>query len=162
MVVKISTEGLVVTTQRESLPSLDELLACCGWPLVAEANLRRLHRELAVHNPDCVLFWLDELTSVAPTAQLVAWLRQRGARPYRVAVAYQLEHAAEAELRSAGAHSFLPISGDVTSAVAGALWPMLESAVRTASKPVGNMISLSAGDVRQATAEVSSDAVHPP
>ena len=133
MVAKRSADGIVVTTRAESTPALDELMACCEWPLVTGTNARRLHDEQALHDPECVLFWLDDWSGVAMAAKLMSWLRERGARPFRIAVAYELEHHAEPALRSAGAHGYVPIEGDVTRAATGALWPLVDDVLRRAS-----------------------------
>src|SRR5262245_49201291 len=98
MVVKLSSGGLIATTRAKVTPPLKELVGSCGWPLLLEASPRRMHRELSVHSPECVLFWLDELQAVAATAQLIAWSRHRGARPFRVAVAYRMTDDVESVL----------------------------------------------------------------
>jgi hypothetical protein len=134
MVAKHTAPGLIATTRTDATPPLEELVACCGWPLVLEAGPRRMLRELALHRPECVLFWTDDWCDVAPTAELIAWSRRRGHRPFRVAVAYQLAREAEAVFRAAGAHSFLPISGRPGAAVAAALGQLVAGAVPAAAE----------------------------
>jgi hypothetical protein len=121
MVQKRMIQGLIATTRGDVTPPLDELVRSCGWPLVLDATPRQLALELAHHEPQCLLFWLEERKNVTRLAQLVAWARQRGARPLRVAVAYQLDADVEAVLREAGAHGFLPIEGRSTQRVPEAL-----------------------------------------
>lgn len=121
MVQKRSTQGLIATARADVTPPLDELVRNCGWPLLLDATPRQLALELAHHEPQCLLFWLEERKNVARLAQLVAWARERGARPLRVAVAYQLGGDVEAVLREAGAHGFLPIEGRSTRRVPEAL-----------------------------------------
>jgi hypothetical protein len=121
MVQKRTTQGLIATTRADVTPPLDELVRDCGWPLVLDATPRQLALELAHHEPQCLLFWLEERKNVARLAQLVDWARQRGTRPLRVAVAYQLGADVEATLREAGAHGFLPIEGRSTRRVPEAL-----------------------------------------
>jgi hypothetical protein len=121
MVQKRSTQGLIATARADVTPPLDELVRNCGWPLVLDATPRQLALELAHDEPQCLLFWLEEQKNVARLAQLVAWARQRSARPLRVAVAYQLGADVEATLREAGAHGFLPIDGRSTRRVPEAL-----------------------------------------
>ena len=125
MVTKYSPTGLIATTGARCTPPLDEMVRSCGWPLVLESSPRLLARELALHNPECVLFWLEDQQSIAPTARLVEWSRQRGSRPLRVAVAYRMEADVEAVFRAAGAHGFLPVTVRSTRLVIDALRPML-------------------------------------
>ena len=68
MVSKHTTAGLIATTRVDVSSALDELATLCDWPLLLGANPRRLAREMALHNPECVLFWLDECQAVMPTA----------------------------------------------------------------------------------------------
>lgn len=131
MIKTISPAGLIATTRASATPQLDEVANCCGWPLVLEASPRRLARELSLHDPECVLFWLDDRHAIASTARLVEWSRQRGSRPYRVAVAFRLESDVEAVFREAGAHAFLPIAGRSGRAVADALRPLLAKPIRS-------------------------------
>jgi len=161
MVVKISPRALIATTRLAATPSLDDLVCCCGWPLVLEANPRRLQRELALHRPECVVFWLDEVQDVGPTAQLIAWSRHRGARPYRVAVAYRMTGDVESVLRSAGAHSFLPLAGQPGAHVAAALERLLEESVRTAQAVATNP-TLAPTSGGHAALEMPAESVRPP
>src|ERR671921_686146 len=101
MVSKNSPAGLIAATRADVSQPLDDLVASCGWPLVLEARPRRLARELSLHNPKCLLFWLDDRQSIAATVRLVAWSRDRGHRPYRVAVAYRMPADVEAVFRAA-------------------------------------------------------------
>ncbi len=118
MVKKHSPLGLIATTSADVTPPLDDVVRCCGWPLVLEANPRRLARELALHNPECVLFWLEQRQNMSTLARLIGWSRERGARPYRMAVAYHIEADVEAVFRAAGVHSFLPIADRSAAAIA--------------------------------------------
>jgi hypothetical protein len=126
MVQQRLSQGLIATTRANVTPPLEELVRSCGWPLVLEATPRQLALELAHHEPQCLLFWLEEQKNVARLAQLVAWARERGARPLRVAVAYRMEADVEAVLREAGAHGFLPIDGRSTRRVPEALQALVE------------------------------------
>ena len=129
MVVETQCNGLIATTHGESSPSLDELQDCCGWPVLWDVTTRQLQQELEFRCPRCVLFWLEDGHGLATTARLIAWLRERGNRPFRIAAAYRLDAAAEATLRAAGAHSFLPIADDVAATVSAALQPLVASGV---------------------------------
>jgi len=93
MVKQHSPLGLIATARADVTPPLDDVVRCCGWPLVLAANPRRLARELSLYNPECVLFWLEELQNVPALARLIGWSRDRGARPYRMTVAYRLNAA---------------------------------------------------------------------
>ncbi len=132
MVKKHSPLGLIATTRADVTPPLDDVVNCCGWPLLLEASPRSLARELSLHHPACVLFWLDDRNGLAPMARLVEWSRDRGRRPYRVAVAFRLEPDVEAAFRAAGAHTFLPIAGRSGMAVADALRPLFTEPIRAA------------------------------
>ena len=134
MVVETTCNGMIATTHAKTSPPLDELQDCCGWPVLWNANARRLQQELAMRCPACVLFWLEDGQGLAATARLIAWLRERGARPYRVAAAYQLDDEAEAALRAAGAHSFLPIVDNVADTVNAALLPLFAESVHPTGK----------------------------
>ncbi len=133
MVKKHLPIGLIATTRADLTPLLDDVVHCCGWPLLLEASPRRLARELSLYDPECVLFWLDDRQGLAPTARLVEWSRQRGARPYRLAVAFRLDSEIEAVLRAAGAHTFLSIADRSAVSVADALRPLFAAAVRPAA-----------------------------
>jgi hypothetical protein len=162
MVTNNFAEGLIATTCADASPPLDELAVHCGWPLLVAANPRRLGRELSLRNPACVLFWLEDRHSVDATAQLVAWSRKRGARPYRVAVAFRMGAEVEAVLRAAGAHSFLPITDRSARSVAAALWPLLKEPAATVAQSVGSSASWTNTIEPVATAEIPSDLVRPP
>ena len=129
MVVRSTCNGLIATTHAEPSPSLDELQDCCGWPVLWGATTRQLQQELQLRCPTCVLFWLEDGHGLGSTARLISWLRERGNRPFRIAAAYQLDAAAEATLREAGAHSFLPIADDVAATVSAALQPLVAAGV---------------------------------
>jgi hypothetical protein len=162
MVTHNFAAGLIATTRADVSPPLNELVDHCGWPLLVAANPRRLGRELSLHNPACVLFWLEDRHSVEATAQLVAWSRNRGARPYRVAVAFRMEAEVEEVLRAAGAHSFLPITGRSARSVADALWPLLKEPAASAAESVGSSASWKNIAEPAATVEMPSDLVRPP
>jgi hypothetical protein len=133
MVKKHSPLGLIATTRADVTPPLDDAVRCCGWPLLLAASPRRLAQEFSVHNPECVLFWLEERQNMPTLARLIDWSRERGARPYRMAVAYQMDADVEAVFRAAGVHAFLPIDGGTSTAVADALRPLLAESARTAA-----------------------------
>ncbi len=131
MVASDPAPGLIATVQAAATPILDDVAASCGWPVLLEATPRRVQRELAATNPECVLFWLDDLLAIDATARLIAWARQRGARPLRMAAALDASDAVESALRAAGAHSFLSVSSRTAGAIAAALSPLLAGAART-------------------------------
>jgi hypothetical protein len=151
MVAKRTAPGLIATTRADATPPLEELVACCGWPLLLEAGPRRLLRELALRRPECLLFWTDDWYDVGPTAELITWSRRRGNRPFRVAVAYELTSEAEAVFRAAGAHSFLAVTGRPGTAIAEALGQLVASAAPAVA--VGELVG---------PAEFASELVRPP
>lgn len=130
MIANDPPAGLIATVRESTTPTLDGVASCCGWPVLVEATPRRLDRELSAANPECVLFWLDDVDAVDATVRLVAWARQRSARPLRVVAALDANAAVESALRSAGAHGFLPVNGQSASLIAEALSPLLAGAVR--------------------------------
>jgi hypothetical protein len=162
MVAKISHHGLIVSTQSNMSLTVEELAAGCGWPALVGANARMLTRELSTGMPACVLFWLDDLRNVASTAGLIHWLRDRYADPYRVAVACNLASDAEAALRAAGAHSYLPISDDSTTSVMESLRPLFDAIALGLETPVAPSISLAANSGYVAQSQYPSDLVQPP
>lgn len=162
MVVKYSPRGLIATTRSRTSPPLEDLVGWCGWPLVLGANPRQMQRELSLHNPECVLFWVDEQRAIKSTAQLITWSRQRGARPYRVAVAYRMSSDVEPVLRAAGAHSFLPLAGSSGALVATALDHLLEESVRAKNFVAIKSSIAPLGDEQVATIEMSVESVRPP
>jgi hypothetical protein len=162
MVAKISQRGLIVSTRTKTSPTLEELAAGSGWPALVGANARTLMRELSAARPACVLFWLDDLRNVASTAGLIHWLRDRYADPYRVAVACNLASNAEAALRAAGAHSYLPISHDSTTSVMESLRPLFDAIALGLETPVAPSISPAANSGYVAQSKYPSDLVQPP
>jgi hypothetical protein len=163
MVAMNTFDGLIVTTREEASAPLAELSAACGWPTLWEANARGLLREMSLQIPSCVLFWLDDWDSVAATARLIEWLRERNAGPFRVAVACNVEAGAEAMLRAAGAHSVLPVNGQSGAAIARALGPLVQSAARREAAIVADSILPLATDDRVLGAQsFPSDLARPP
>jgi hypothetical protein len=125
MVVGITREGLIVTASGSLSEPLDELASHCDWPVLFGPSDRVLLEQIESTNPTCLVFWLELRRHLAPTARQIGRLRDRGPRPYRVAIAHRLERDVEALLRAAGVHSYLSTSGDVDSLVADALLPLL-------------------------------------
>ena len=121
-----------------------------------------MQRELALNNPECVLFWLDEREAVAATAHLIAWSRHRGARPYRVAVAYHMPADIEPVLRAAGAHSFLPMDGQSGSLVAAALEQLLKESVRTLTTNATNSSFTPTAAEQVQTLDMPTEPARPP
>lgn len=122
--------GLIVSTSAHCSAPLDDLIACCDWPVLLAANARRLQQVFDRQLHDCVLFWLEARQQVTPTAKLVEWMRERQRETYRVAVAYRLDCDVEAALRTAGVHCYLPACGDIIGLVEDALWSMLDGEYR--------------------------------
>jgi hypothetical protein len=133
MVASDPSPGLIATVLAAATPTLDDVAASCGWPVLLEASPRRIQRELSALNPECILFWLDDVLAIDATARLIAWSRQRGARPLRVAAALDPDDAVEAVLRAAGAHGFLSVSQQSAAMVAHALSPLLTEAEPSAA-----------------------------
>ncbi len=126
MVTDTPAPGLIASTDSHRTAALDELIACCAWPALLAADAARLNRELGLKNPQWLLLWLENHEQIAPTLKLMTWLRERGPRPYRIAVARRLEHDVEALFRGAGVHFFLPAIGEMRATVDDALWPLVK------------------------------------
>jgi len=125
MVLEITRRGLIVTPARRTSDLLEELISQVDWPVLLQPSVRLLLQQVEVTAPHCLLFWLDETHDIDHVLQLIARLRDRGSRPFRVAVAHQLEPAVEPTIRAAGVHSVLSLSGSVTALVQDALLPLL-------------------------------------
>ncbi len=162
MVANISPNGLIVSTQFETLPALEEVATRCGWPTLLGANARMLLNELSLQVPACVLFWLDDLQNVGSTARLIVWLRERNANPYRLAVACNLADDAEAALRAAGAHSVVPIHGGSGDDAIESLRPLLEAVARRHETPVVAPLSLIDTSAYVPQTQYPSDLARPP
>ena len=160
MVANLPAEGVIATTCAAASPPLEELLFACHWPVLWQANPRQLRRELILRCPACVLFWLEDRRSLAATAQLIAWLRERGNRPYRVAAAYRVAADAESTLRAAGVHSYLPLTDDVATTVMEAIEPLL-AIVRQADVVASAAFAAATSD-RPRRRDVELDPVRPP
>ncbi|HEY4233479.1 MAG TPA: hypothetical protein VGM76_08635 [Lacipirellulaceae bacterium] len=162
MVAMNTLDGLIVTTRKQASRPLVELAEACGWPALLGASARGLLREFSLQIPACVLFWLEDWDSIAATAQLIEWLRERNAEPFRVAVACNVEAGTEAVLRAAGAHSVLPVTGQSGAAIARALGPLLQSATRNGASPVAAANSPIASRDHVSPTKFASDPLHPP
>lgn len=125
MVSEITRRGLIVTPARRTNDLLEELVSHFNWPVLFQPSVRLLLQQIEVNAPHCLLFWLDETHDIAYALQLIARLRDRGPRPYRIAVAHQLQPDDEPRIRAAGVHSFLLTSGNITALVQEALLPLL-------------------------------------
>ncbi len=126
MVNQIKTCGLIVTHSARSTALVDELIALCDWPVVRQPSARSLFQQIEISRPLCLVFWLDANGDLASAAKLMAQLRDRGPRPYRIAVAHCLAAEVEHTIRAAGVHTYLGTSGNVLALVEGALLPFIE------------------------------------
>jgi hypothetical protein len=134
MVTEISRGGLIVAQAAEPSALLDELVALCDWPLLVRPSARALFQHIDACRPACLLFWLETTGEVASAVELVARLRDRGPRPYRIAVAHCLGASVEPTLRTAGVHSYFAVNGGLHSLVDQTLSPFVE-AHRAATRP---------------------------
>ena len=125
MVLEITRRGLIVTPARRTSDLLEELISQVDWPVLFEPSVRLLFQQIEVTAPHCLLFWLDETHDIDYALQLIARLRDRGSRPYRVAIAHQLQSDAEPAIRAAGVHSILNTNGSIAALVQDALLPLL-------------------------------------
>ncbi len=102
MVSDVTRTGLIVSPAGRASDLLDELIAATEWPVLLEPSVRLLFQQIEVTSPQCLLFWFDESHEIESTLKLIARLRDRGSRPYRVAVTHQLSTDAEPAIRAAG------------------------------------------------------------
>ena len=126
MVDEITRGGLIISQAAQPRRLIDEFVALCDWPLLLQPTIRLLFREIDGRRPEYLLFWLETDRDITPAAQLVARLRERGPRPYRIAVAHCLDGSAEQTFRTAGVHSYFAVSGDLRALVVDALMPMVD------------------------------------
>jgi hypothetical protein len=117
--------GLIVAPAPRISDPLEKLIAQLDWPVLLRPSLRLLFQQIEVTSPQCLLFWLDQTHEIGDALRLIARLRDRGSRPYRIAVAHQLEQDVEPAIRAAGVHSLLCTSGNIPALVQNALLPLL-------------------------------------
>jgi hypothetical protein len=127
MVTENARLGLIVTAGRRSSALLDDLIAFCDWPVLFQPSVRLVFQQIEVVQPRCLLFWLEGKHEIWATARLIARLRDRGPRPYRVAIAHSLDEDVEPMFRAAGVHSYLSASSNIAALVSGALNALLDS-----------------------------------
>jgi hypothetical protein len=162
MVLEITRRGLIVTPARRTSDLLEELISQVDWPVLLEPSVRLLFEQIEVTAPHCLLFWLDETHDIEHALQLIARLRDRGSRPYRVAVAHHLQPDAEPAIRAAGVHSVLNTNGSIAALVQDALLPLLNmqpqpaQAEREFIQPIEPLIR------GPTTARASPAELHPP
>lgn len=125
MIPQITRRGLIVSPARRTSDLLEELISHFNWPVLLQPSVRLLLQQIEVSTPHCLLFWLDETHDIDHALKLIARLRDRGPRPYRIAVAHQLLPDAEPTIRAAGVHSLLCTSGNIGALVQDALLPLL-------------------------------------
>jgi len=126
MVHEITHSGIIVALAPPTSARVDELIALCDWPVISQPTARTLFQQIEAHRPTCLLFWLEADSDITPAAQLVSLLRDRGARPYRIAVAHCLDASVEQTFRSAGVHSYFAVTGNLRALVDEALLPIVD------------------------------------
>jgi hypothetical protein len=125
MVLEITRRGLIVSPARRTSDLLEELVSYVDWPVLLQPSVRLLFQQIEVMAPHCLLVWLDETHGIEDGLQLIARLRDRGSRPFRVAIAHQLQSDAELAIRAAGVHFVLSTNGSIAALVQDALLPLL-------------------------------------
>jgi hypothetical protein len=125
MISQITRRGLIVTPARRTSDLVEELISHFNWPVLLAPNLRLLLQQIEVTAPHCLLFWLDRTHDIDQALRLIARLRDRGPRPYRIAIAHQLQADAEPTIRAAGVHSLLWTNGNMSAFVKDTLLPVL-------------------------------------
>jgi hypothetical protein len=122
MVNRSISHGLIVSTTLQTTRSLEELVACCGWPALLQATPRRLRDALSLRVPELALFWLDDQREVASTLQLLKWLAAHQSTMRRIAIAYRLADDVEMAVRCASAQLYLAADGDIRALVDSSLF----------------------------------------
>lgn len=128
MVNQITRCGLIIAHTARTTSLLDEFIALCDWPVLTNPSIRALFEQIDHSQPSCLVFWLQGKIDDTPAARLVARLRDRGPRPYRIAIAEGLSETVEPVFRSAGVHTYLNASDDIAALIEGALLPFLDPA----------------------------------
>jgi hypothetical protein len=143
---------------------LDELIALVDWPVLLQPSVRLLLQQIEVLAPHCLLFWLEETHEIDHALKLIARLRDRGSRPYRIAIAHQLRPEVEPTIRAAGVHSILNTSANLCALVQEALLPLLNAqAVSQPAHAERAMLQPAESLIRgPTTARASPAEMHPP
>jgi len=126
MVNEILCDGLVIAQTPRATALVKEIIALCEWPLLLQPSLRDVLQHIERRRTECLLFWLEAENDIGHAAELVRRLRDRGPRPYRIAVAHCLGARVENTFRSAGVHSYFAVSGDLRPLVEEAILPLVE------------------------------------
>jgi len=153
--------GLIVAPAPRISDPLEKLIAQLDWPVLLQPNVRLLFQQIEVTAPQCLLFWLDQTHEIDDALRLIARLRDRGSRPYRIAVAHQLKQDVEPTIRAAGVHSLFCTSGNIPALVQNALLPLLNLQPQTVAAdhaPVAAPEPL----IRGPTVRASPAQTHPP
>jgi len=127
MVNEINRGGLIVAQAAQTTALLDELIALSEWPLLLRPSVRALLQQIDACRPACLLFWLETADEITSTSELVARLRDRGPRPYRIAFAHCLSGNVEQTFRTAGVHSYFAVNGNLHSLFQETLLPFVEA-----------------------------------
>jgi hypothetical protein len=126
MVHELTSCGLLITHSAQPSALVAEFVSLCDWPHLARPSLRTLIEQIEFHRPLCLAFWIDASSELTPTTKLIEQLRARGPRPYRIAIAHNLNAEVEHKFRAAGVHTYLVTAGNVLDLVEGALLPFIE------------------------------------
>jgi len=129
-------QGLITTTHQQATSAMEELIRCCGFPVVWSATPLRVRRHMLQSMPRVAVVWLDRDCDVEAAVQMLIWLGTYEPEVRRIAVAYQLPTELEVSMRCAGAHVYLAtedgIRGGIQHQLAGWL-PGAESRQRAPS-----------------------------
>ena len=161
MVNEIYYDGLIIAQAARATALVDEIVATCDWPLLLQPTLRELLQHIDSRRPQCLLFWLEADNEIARAAELVIRLRDRGPRPYRIAVAHHLSASVEHTFRSAGVHSYFAVNSDIRALVADALLPLVELH-RAAAQPPSPQPADRPAPIRGPTIRASPATLRPP
>lgn len=126
MVHEVTTCGLLITHCAQPSALVAEFVSVCDWPLLARPSLRTLIEQIELRQPLCLAFWIDATSELTPIAKLIDQLRSRGARPYRIAIAHNVDTDVEQTFRAVGVHTYLATTGNILALVEGALLPFIE------------------------------------
>jgi len=125
MITQAIKQGLVITAAEHVTPPLEQLIACCGSPLLLAAKPVHLRQKLMKGIPQLSLFWIDDRRDLVALLRLLSWLRDFRPAVRRCVLAYHLPSDIEEVIRGANAHFFAAIEGDIREVVTSALFQSL-------------------------------------
>ena len=110
-----TAQGLIVTTHCQTTAALEEVIDCCGWPVLWQATSLRFRRQAMLIAPKISLFWLDAHSDLTVAAQLLTWMETHERLVQRIVVAYRMSSDVEVVVRGAGTHLYLAADDNISA-----------------------------------------------